>query len=79
MGAGLTARTAVLRFSVGLCLRDLLGLLALCDQLAGEWNQALAVVDCIIERVEAANQEGGNPQVVVIQQGFSDLFGGAHQ
>ena len=52
---------------------------ALRHQLAGQRDQALAVVDGIVERVEAADQEGGDAQVVIVEQGFGHLFRGAHQ
>ncbi|KPB44947.1 Uncharacterized protein AC513_2069 [Pseudomonas savastanoi pv. phaseolicola] len=51
----------------------------LSHQCAGQRDQLLAIIDSIFQRVEAANQEGGNPQVVIVQQRFGDLFRGADQ
>lgn len=48
-------------------------------QFAGQGDQAFAIVDGVVERVEAADQERGDAQVVVIQQSFGHLFRGADQ
>lgn len=48
-------------------------------QFAGQGDEAFAVVDGVVEWVEAADQERGDTQVVVIQQSFGHLFRGADQ
>ena len=42
-------------------------------------NQFAAVVDRVLERVEAADQEGGHAEVVVVEQRIGDLLGRADE
>jgi len=49
------------------------------DQLAGQGDQALAIIDGVFKGIEAADQEGGDAQVVVVEQSIGDLFRCAHQ
>ena len=48
-------------------------------QFAGQRDQAFAVVDGVFKRVEAADEEGGDAQVVVVEQRFGHLFRRADQ
>ena len=48
-------------------------------QFAGQRDEFFAVVDGVVQRVEAANQESGDPQVVVVEQRFGHLLRGADQ
>src|SRR5215218_5966012 len=54
-------------------------LLSVGDLLADERDQVAAVVDRVLEGVEAADQEGGHADLVVVQEGLGDLLRRADQ
>jgi hypothetical protein len=52
---------------------------ALRDQLARQGDQFAAIFDGINQRIEAANQEMADAEIVVIAEHFGDLFGRSDQ
>jgi hypothetical protein len=49
------------------------------DQFPHQRDQVAAVGDGVVQRIEAADQEGADAQVVVVEQGVGHLFGRADQ
>src|SRR5258706_2897821 len=55
------------------------GTIALRDQLAGQGDELPAILERILERGEAADQEGGDAELVVVHQGVGHLLARADQ
>src|SRR5580698_399238 len=53
----------------GLCSRAL----ALGDQLTCQWQQFAAIVDRVVQRIEAADQERRHAEIVIIRQRLGHL------
>src|SRR5258708_4686170 len=49
------------------------------DQFLGQRQQMPSVLDVVFQRIEAADQERGDAEVVIIAQSLGDLFGCADQ
>src|SRR5580704_10131708 len=41
---------------------------------AHQWNQLAPVIDCILERIETANEEGSHSEFIIFDECFGHLF-----
>jgi hypothetical protein len=47
------------------------------EQASESWDQFASILNRVLQRIEAPDEEGRDPKIVVVEQGIGDLIGRA--